>query len=107
MSIPVDPDSQNALNAGSIAFISGLARKAQDFVEKVYIPDILAVAPFYLDWAGYGEGVGNFLSFGECPNDNASNSENTWLQRGIILNKDLSKVHPVDHKKITEYVTHS
>jgi Ni,Fe-hydrogenase I large subunit len=107
MSIPVDPDSQNALNAGSIAFISGLARKAQDFVEKVYIPDILAVAPFYLDWAGYGEGVGNFLSFGEFPNDNASNSENTWLQRGIILNKDLSKVHPVDHKKITEYVTHS
>lgn len=69
MSIPVDPESQNALNAGSIAFISGLAQKAKEFVEQVYIPDVLAVAPFYLDWAGYGAGVGNFLSYGEFPND--------------------------------------
>ncbi len=107
MSIPVDPNSQNALNAGSIALMSGLAQKALDFVEKVYIPDILAIAPFYLDWAGYGEGVGNYLSYGEFPNDTVSNTDNNWLPRGIILNKDLSKVHPVDHKKITEYVTHS
>ncbi|MCK5427529.1 MAG: nickel-dependent hydrogenase large subunit, partial [Thermodesulfovibrionia bacterium] len=107
MSIPVDPDSQNALNAGSIAFIRGLASKAKDFVEKVYIPDILAIAPFYLDWAGYGAGVGNFLSYGQFPNDTISNTENTYLPRGIILNKDLSKVHTVDHKKVTEYVTHS
>jgi Ni,Fe-hydrogenase I large subunit len=61
MSIPVDPNSQNALNAGSIAFMHGLAKKAHEFVEKVYIPDVLAVAPFYLDWAGHGAGVGNFL----------------------------------------------
>ncbi|GBE41094.1 hydrogenase-1 large chain [bacterium BMS3Bbin09] len=107
MSIPVDPESQNALNAGSIAFISGLAKKAQEFVDQVYIPDVLAVAPFYLDWAGYGAGVGNFLSYGEFPNDTVSNTENMWLPRGIILNKDLSKVHPVDQKKITEYVTRS
>ena len=107
MSIPVDPNSQNALNAGSIAFMQGIAQKAKDFVEKVYIPDILAVAPFYLDWAGHGAGVGNFLSYGEFPNDTVTNSANLWLPRGIILNKDLSTVHPVDHKKVTEYVTHS
>ncbi len=107
MSIPVDPNSQNALNAGSIAFMNGLAQKAKDFVENVYIPDVLAIAPFYLDWAGHGAGVGNFLSYGEFPNDTVSNSDNNWLPRGIILNKDLSKVHPVDHNKINEYVTHS
>ncbi len=107
MSLPVDPDSQNALNAASIQFMKGLAKKAHEFVEKVYIPDILAVAPFYLDWAGYGAGVGNFLSYGQFPNDTASNSDNTYFPRGIILNKDLSTVHPVDHTKVTEYVTHS
>ncbi len=107
MSIPVDPESQNALNAGSIAFILGLAKKAKDFVEKVYVPDVLAVAPFYLDWAGHGAGVGNFMSYGEFPNDTVSNTSNTWLPRGIILNKDLSRVHEVDHEKVTEYVTHS
>lgn len=107
MSVPVDPNSQNALNAGSIAFMSGLAAKAKEFVEKVYIPDVLAVAPFYLDWAGHGAGVGNYLSYGEFPNDGISNTENLWLPRGIILGRDITKVHPVDHMKVTEYVTHS
>jgi len=107
MSVPIDPNSQNALNAGSIAFMLGKAQDALDFVEKVYIPDILAVAPFYTEWAGLGGGVGNFLSYGQFPLDNESNTANTWLQRGIILNKDLSTVHPVDHLKITESVTHS
>jgi Ni,Fe-hydrogenase I large subunit len=107
MSIPVDPNSQNALNAGSIAFMSGLAQKALDFVQKVYIPDLLAVASFYKEWAGYGAGVGNFLAYGEFPNDNESNTPNLWLPRGIIIGKNLGKVYPVDHMKIMEYVTHS
>lgn len=107
MSMPIDPNSQNAINAGSIAFMSGLARKAKEFVEKVYIPDLLAVASFYKDWAAYGGGVGNFLSYGQFPNDTENNSANTFLPRGIIKNKDLSKVLPVDHTKIMEYVTHS
>src|SRR5512142_2823788 len=107
MAIPVDPNSQNALNAGSIAFISGLAKKAHDFVAKVYIPDLLAVASFYKDWAAYGGGVGNFLACGEFPNDNASDTKNLWLPQGIIRNKDLSKVLPVDQAKIAEYVSHS
>lgn len=107
MSIPVDPNSQNALNAASIQFMKGLAEKAKEFVEKVYIPDILAIAPFYLDWAGYGAGVGNFLSYGQFPLDTESNTANAYFPRGIIKAKDLSKVHQVDHTKVTEYVTHS
>jgi [NiFe] hydrogenase large subunit/hydrogenase large subunit len=107
MSIPVDPNSQNALNAGSIAFMLELAKKAHEFVEKVYIPDLLAVASFYKEWANYGAGVGNYLSYGQFPLDNESNTSNTYFPRGIIRNKDLSKVYPVDHTKITEYVTHS
>jgi [NiFe] hydrogenase large subunit/hydrogenase large subunit len=107
MSIPVDPNSQNALNAGSIAFIAGLAKKAHDFVAKVYIPDLLAVASFYKDWASYGGGAGNYMACGEFPNDNVSDTTNLWLPRGIIKNKDLSKVHPLDQTKINEYVTHS
>lgn len=107
MAIPIDPDSQNAINAGTIATIQGLAAKAKEFVEKVYIPDLLAVASFYKDWAQHGAGVGNFLVYGDFPTDNVSNTDKLWLPRGIILNKDLSKVYPVDQGKITEYVTHS
>ncbi|NTU41905.1 MAG: nickel-dependent hydrogenase large subunit [Nitrospirales bacterium] len=107
MSLPIDPNSQNAINAGSIAFLKGKAAEALEFVQKVYIPDLLAVASFYKDWAGYGAGLGNYLSYGDFPIDCESNTKNQWLPQGIIKNRDLSKVHPVDHKKIGEYITHS
>lgn len=107
MAIPVDPNSQNAINAGSIAFMKKVAQEALEFVEKVYIPDLLAVASFYKEWAAYGAGVGNYLSYGQFPLDNENNTANCYLPRGIIINKNLSKVHPVDHTKIAEYVTHS
>ena len=103
MSIPIDPDSQNALNADKLIEIKRLLKKAQDFVEKVYIPDLLAVASFYKEWAGIGEGVGSYLSYGEFPDA----SGNQWFPAGAILNKDLSKVVPVDQGKIAEYVDHS
>lgn len=103
MSIPIDPDSQNALNADKLIEIKRLLKKAQEFVEKVYIPDLLAVASFYKEWAGIGGGVGNYLSYGEFPDANG----NLWFPAGAILNKDLSKVLPVDQGKIAEYVDHS
>ncbi len=103
MSIPIDPDSQNALNADKLFEIKRLLKKAQDFVEKVYIPDLLAIASFYKEWAGIGAGVGNYLSYGEFPDANG----NLWFPAGALLNKDLSKVIPVDQGKIAEYVDHS
>lgn len=107
MAIPVDGTSQNALNAGSIAFFLELCKKARAFVEQVYIPDLIAVASFYKDWAGYGEGVGNFLACGEFPLDGLPNTDNYWLPSGIIRAKDLANVEKIDIKKIEEYVTHS
>ncbi|HKK01950.1 MAG TPA: nickel-dependent hydrogenase large subunit, partial [Desulfuromonadales bacterium] len=107
MAIPVDPNSQNALNADRIAQISKLLARCRKFVEQVYIPDLLAVASFYKDWAGIGAGVGNFLSYGEFPMDNSGSLESQWLPRGVIMGKDLSNVMAMDQEKITEYVTHS
>ncbi|HEY3309842.1 MAG TPA: nickel-dependent hydrogenase large subunit [Desulfuromonadaceae bacterium] len=103
MSIPIDPDSQNALNADKLIEIKRLLKKALDFVEKVYIPDLLAVASFYKEWAAIGGGVGNFLCYGEFPDT----SGKQWLPEGVIINKDLTKVLAVDHNKVTEYVDHS
>ena len=41
--------------------------QADEFVNEVYIPDVLAVASFYKDWARYGGGLTNYLSYGEFP----------------------------------------
>ena len=105
MATPVDPNSQNGINADKIAFIAKMLKKARDFVEKVYIPDVLAVAPFYLDWAGIGGGVGNFLSYGDFPESGGNDVDSYFYPRGIIMGKDLANVMPFDEKKVTEYVT--
>ncbi|MFA5515987.1 MAG: nickel-dependent hydrogenase large subunit [Desulfuromonadales bacterium] len=107
MSIPVDPDSQNALNADKIAYIGKLLKKARTFVEQVYIPDLLAVASFYKEWAGIGEGVGNFLVYGDFPMDNSGSVESFYFPRGVVMAKNLARVEAMDQDKITEYVTHS
>jgi [NiFe] hydrogenase large subunit/hydrogenase large subunit len=107
MAIPVDPDSQNALNADKIAHIGKLLKKARTFVEQVYIPDLLAVASFYKDWAGIGEGVGNYMSYGDFHMDSSGSLDNMYFPRGIIMGKDLANVMEMDEAKITEDVTHS
>ena len=106
MATPVDPDSQAALNMGTIASLKAFAASARSFVSRVYIPDLLAIAGFYKDWAGHGKGVGNYLVFGEYPEDDTPRPT-LFLPQGIIRGRDLSKVEPFDPAKVAEYITHS
>jgi [NiFe] hydrogenase large subunit/hydrogenase large subunit len=106
MATPVDPDKQSSLNADTLASVRSLIDKAHDFVARVYIPDVLAVASFYKDWAGYGAGVGNYLVYGEYPEDDGRNPP-LFLPGGVIQNRDLTKVERLDPSQITEHVRHS
>jgi [NiFe] hydrogenase large subunit/hydrogenase large subunit len=106
MATPVDPDKQASLNADTIASVRALITKAHDFVARVYIPDVLAVASFYKDWAGYGAGVGNYLVYGEYPEDEGPNAP-LFLPSGVIRNRDLTKVERFEPSQITEQVSHS
>jgi Ni,Fe-hydrogenase I large subunit len=106
MATPVDPDSQNALNADTLALMHKLIAKGRDFVTQVYIPDLLAVASFYKDWAGYGAGVGNYLVYGEYPEEGGAHPR-LFLPSGVIRGRNLGRVDPLDPAKITEQVAHS
>jgi Ni,Fe-hydrogenase I large subunit len=106
MSTPIDPNSQAAINAGTIAELKQLVARARDFVDRVYVPDLLAVAAAYKDWAAHGKGVGNYLAYGEYPEDD-SQKPSLFLRPGVIRGRDLSKVEPFDPAKVTEYVAHS
>ena len=99
MATPIDPTSQAALNADSIAMLQGLFAKAKEFVDKVYLPDVLAIAPFYLDWAAIGGGLGNYLSYGDFPQADGT----PWLPSGFLLDKNLGTVHSVDQKNVAVY----
>jgi Ni,Fe-hydrogenase I large subunit len=106
MATPVDPDSQAALNTHTIAGLKQFVANARDFVTRVYIPDLLAIASFYKDWAGHGRGVGNYLAYGDYPDDDTARPA-LFLPTGIIRARDLSKVAPFDQSKVSEYVAHS
>ncbi|QIK37317.1 nickel-dependent hydrogenase large subunit [Caldichromatium japonicum] len=107
---PIDPESDSAINAKRLAEVKGLIEQMQTFVEQVYLPDTLAIASFYKDWASRGEGLGNFLCYGDLPAGAAMDPETFFFPRGVILNRDLSVVHPVDvgaPDEIQEFVAHA
>ena len=56
-----------AINSERLNLVSRLISQADEFVNEVYIPDLLAVASFYKDWAKWGGGLTNYLSYGEYP----------------------------------------
>lgn len=106
----INIDDSNALNAERLAYVGTLLDQAQDFIEKVYIPDLLAVAGFYKDWGAVGGGLSNYLVYGDLPTNGYNDPTKFKFPRGVILNRDLSKIHEVDGKhpeEVQEFIAHS
>lgn len=91
--------------------VAQLIASMQRFVNEVYLPDTLTIASFYKDWGTRGEGVGNFISYGEFPmGPDWNDPKQRLFPSGVIVNRDLSKILPLDPedpKEIQEYITHS
>jgi Ni,Fe-hydrogenase I large subunit len=104
---PVDPNSPNVINPERMDLMRSLLPTMRRFVEEVYLPDVKAVASFYPEWFGYGAGHRNYLSYGGLPNGALEDTAQYTFPRGIILDGDLSTVHPMDPAKITEAIAHS
>jgi Ni,Fe-hydrogenase I large subunit len=95
----------DALRPERIKEFEALVQETIDFVNNVYIPDLLLVASQYKDVAGYG-GTTNFLAGPEFCKD-PNNYDSGFHAPGIILNRDLSTVHPFELPHISEHVRHS
>ncbi|MBK1701863.1 nickel-dependent hydrogenase large subunit [Thiococcus pfennigii] len=107
---PIDLDSDSALNAKRLAQVRTIIDGMQTFVDQVYLPDTLAIAGFYKDWAERGEGLGNFLCYGDLPAGAALDPATFLFPRGVILDRDLSRLHDVDlhaDDEIQEFIAHS
>lgn len=106
----IDTNEVAAINMDRLNLVAGLIAKADEFINQVYIPDVLAIASFYKDWTKYGGGLSNYLSYGEFPTRGYNQPEFFKFPRGVVLNRDLSTVHPVntrDNEEIKEYIAHS
>ncbi len=106
----IDVNEVAAINTERLNFVGQLIAQADEFVNQVYVPDLLAVASFYKDWAKWGGGLTNYLSYGEYPMQGFGKPEAFKYPRGAILNRDLSHVYPVnakDKQEIKEYIASS
>lgn len=99
------------ISAENLRTVAELIAKMQQFVNEVYVPDTLAIASYYKDWGTRGEGVGNFISYGEFPlGPDFSDPSRRLFAAGAIVNRDLSKILSLDvedPREIQEYITHS
>jgi hydrogenase large subunit len=107
---PIDVDSDSAINSARLATVQGIITQMRDFVDQVYVPDTLAIASFYKDWGGQGEGVGNFMSYGDFPAAGGNDPSTFLFPRGAILGRDLSTIHEIDlddGEQVQEFIAHS
>lgn len=91
-----------------IASILWRLNELRDFVDNVYIPDVLAVAGVYADYFEIGTGCKTCLSYGAYDLDGTDPdySKRPRLFQQGILGGDL-KLFPLDLSKITEQVKNS
>ena len=109
---PIDLNSDSAINSKRLSQVQDIINQMRIFVDQVYVPDLLAIAGFYKDWGSRGEGLGNFLTYGDFPTAGKGMSDpSSYLVPGsAILNRDLTTIHEVDMNdpsQIQEFVSHS
>ena len=99
-----------AVNEVGLQKVAQIIEQMRQFVDEVYVPDTLAIASFYKDWFKTGEGVGNFMTYGDFPALGSQDPTKLLVPRGAILGRDLSHIEQVDlnaEQDIQEFVAHS
>lgn len=100
---PINIDGMGGLNIESLSHIAQLLTDAHNFVNQVYVPDLLAIASFYKDWGAIGDSkFRNYFSFGDLPTAGYGNIDGYLWPQGVILNGDLSTIHPMDLSNTNE-----
>jgi hydrogenase large subunit len=106
----IDLNSDSAINSKKLSQVQNVIDKMRHFTDQVYVPDTLAVASFYKEWGERGEGLGNFLCYGDLPATSMDDPASFFFPSGVILDRDISTVHPLDMNsadEIQEHIAHS
>jgi hydrogenase large subunit len=99
----------SSINTDAIANFLAKLQEMRNFVDNVYIPDVLAVAGAYSDYFSIGVGCGNLLSYGVFDlgtEEKAALGRDQLFTAGHTSASDLTK-KAFDGSKITEDVAHS
>ncbi|MBK9566287.1 MAG: nickel-dependent hydrogenase large subunit [Saprospiraceae bacterium] len=110
MACAIGIDDVSGINAERLAMVARLLVEGKNFIEQVYIPDLMTIASYYKDWGAIGGGIGNYMAYGDLPTNGIRDINSMKFPSGAILNKDISKVYDVDlrhDEEVQEFITHS
>lgn len=96
---------RNEINGFRINEFRSLLSGLRNFVDTVYLPDVKYLATRYRDWSRYGSSQ-NYLCYGDFPLG-ANEPADFYFPRGVIFDRDLTKVQNVDLSLIYEHVARS
>ncbi|HEY5975093.1 MAG TPA: nickel-dependent hydrogenase large subunit [Geobacteraceae bacterium] len=106
MACAINLDNQMTINAVTLAQLEGMIRRARQFVEEVYYPDVLAIAGFYKEYAAIGVSSPNLLAVGESGYSCAGTPAGA-VAAGVLLDGDYGAAKSFDQRQIAEFVTSS
>ncbi|MGA2192818.1 MAG: nickel-dependent hydrogenase large subunit [Nitrospirota bacterium] len=108
MTMTSPPGGTNAmLSVDILAHFLYKIKQVQAFVDNVYIPDVLAVAPFYLDYAAIGKGHANFLAWGVFEDPATRDPYKRLLPRGAVYADKGLVTQKVGPEMVTEDLSHA
>jgi hydrogenase large subunit len=84
----INLDNQATLNMTKLFAVQNLLQEVAEFVQQVYVPDVIAIGSQYPEWLGYGAGVTNYLAVPDLPLDAAGTQFD--LPGGIIMDGNVS-----------------
>ena len=109
---PINLDNQAALNMEKLYWIRELLGEVRQFVQQVYLPDLIAIGAMYPEWLGYGAGVTNYMAVPDLPLDAAGTQFD--LPGGTIMGGDVGSYRPISsfedeyfRDSVTESVAHA
>lgn len=91
-----------AVTSDKIADFRSLLTDIRNFIDTVYVPDVLAVASLFPQYAQIGRGCGNLLAYGVFNLD--TSDTNKLLNRGRYTDGTIQTINVAD---ISEDVSHS
>lgn len=110
MASAISMQGESVVNMERLNMVRDLILNAIHIVENLYIPDLLAVASFYPEWTQWGGGLGSYMAYGDVPQAGVNDPSKFRFPRGVILNKKLDQVLPVDlsdQSQVQEEIAHS
>ncbi|MEG1617206.1 MAG: nickel-dependent hydrogenase large subunit [Bacteroidales bacterium] len=110
MACAVNINDPSAINLERLSWVANIIQRAQLFVKQVYLPDVMAILSQYPEWTKVGGGLRNYLAYGDFPMTNYGDLSSYKQVRGVVLDRDISKVHefdPTAQDGLQEFITHS